>query len=230
MTPSGGQDDPHRQSQDLWAGHCQRNPWREETRGPSHWFCFNFELVFSVVSLIASDVSLVYILLGCMAGEVCVPDRRELWRNAREREGLSIRKWLYQRSEWLQPGLPGATRAQAFEPRGRQLREAFIPAPCRPPLCIQRRSCHNSDEDAGCPPEVFIWIETGSIQGHQKTCPCSQNLSARPPGVPRPALLRRWAGGGGAGVSLVCDVHVQCFPPSQRRRLVVACLTVGKGA
>lgn len=50
-----------------------------------HCSHFHFELDFSAVLLITSDSSSVYVLLGCMTSEGCVPGRRELWRNAKER-------------------------------------------------------------------------------------------------------------------------------------------------
>lgn len=53
-------------------------PLGEETQGTLQLFCFHFELDFSAVFLIASDSSSVYVLLGCMTSEVCVPGRREL--------------------------------------------------------------------------------------------------------------------------------------------------------
>lgn len=74
-----------RKALDLWAGSCQWIPWGEETQGTLHCFPFHFELDFFAVFLIASDSSSVYVLLGCMTSEVCVPGRRELWRNAKER-------------------------------------------------------------------------------------------------------------------------------------------------
>lgn len=52
-------------------------PLGEETQGTLQLFCFHFELDFSAVFLIASDSSSVYVLLGCMTSEVCVPGGRE---------------------------------------------------------------------------------------------------------------------------------------------------------
>lgn len=60
-----------------WAGSCQQSPQGDETQGIFYWVCFDFERYFSAVFIIASDGSFVYVLLSSMAGEVCIPGRRE---------------------------------------------------------------------------------------------------------------------------------------------------------
>lgn len=90
-------------------------------------FCFDFELDFSAVFIIASGPSSVCILLSCVAGEVCIPGQREeVALEKCQREDCVDSEMVLSGVSGVQQGISGVTQTQAVVLWGGQLHGPFI--------------------------------------------------------------------------------------------------------